>query len=40
MQLRSSPAERECKEKVNRKIKMEKKRKFRLGDCIEASSAA
>jgi hypothetical protein len=32
MQLRGSPAEIECKEKVNRKIQMEKKRKLRL--CI------
>jgi hypothetical protein len=31
MQLRGTPAERECKEKFNRKIKMEKKRKLRLG---------
>jgi hypothetical protein len=31
MQLRGSPAERECKEKVNRKIQMERKRKLRLG---------
>jgi hypothetical protein len=36
MQLRTTPAERECKEKVNRKIKIEKKTK----DCIEVSSAA
>jgi len=31
MQLRTTPAERECKEKVNRKIKRERKRKLRLG---------
>jgi hypothetical protein len=31
MQLRSTPAERECKEEMNRKIKMERKRKLRLG---------
>jgi hypothetical protein len=31
MQLRGSPAERELKEKMNRKIKMEKKRKLGLG---------
>jgi hypothetical protein len=30
MQLRGSPAERELKEKMNRKIKMEKKRKLGL----------
>jgi hypothetical protein len=30
MQLRGTPAEREYKEKMNRKIKMEKKRKFRV----------
>jgi hypothetical protein len=28
MQLRTTPAERECKEKVNRKIKREKKKEI------------
>jgi hypothetical protein len=40
MQLRSTPAERECKEEFNRKIKMEKKRKLRFRDCIETFLAA
>jgi hypothetical protein len=42
MQLRTTPAEKECKEKLlNRKIKMEeKKRKLGTRDCIEASLAA
>jgi hypothetical protein len=31
MQLRTTPAERECKEKVNRKVRRERKRKLRLG---------
>jgi hypothetical protein len=31
MQLRGSPAEIECKEKVNRKRKRERKRKRKLG---------
>jgi hypothetical protein len=31
MQLRGTPTERELKEKMNRKIKMEKKRKLGLG---------
>jgi hypothetical protein len=36
MQLRGSPAERECKEKLlNRKREM-RKRKLELGDYIEA----
>jgi hypothetical protein len=40
MQLRSTPAERECKEKLlNRKIQREKK-EFRITDCIEVPSAA
>jgi hypothetical protein len=30
MQLRGTPAERECKEKVNSKIKRERKRNLRL----------
>jgi hypothetical protein len=41
MQLRTTPAESEYKEKLNRKIKMEeKKRKLGTRDCIEVSSAA
>jgi hypothetical protein len=31
MQLRTTPAERECKEKVNRKRKRKRKSKLRLG---------
>jgi hypothetical protein len=31
MQLRTTPAERECKEEMNRKIKRERKRKLGLG---------
>jgi hypothetical protein len=38
MQLRTTPAERECKEKVNRK--REEKKKIRIRDCIEVSLAA
>jgi hypothetical protein len=38
MQLRGTPTERELKEKMNRKIKMERKRKLELG--IEVPSAA
>jgi hypothetical protein len=30
MQLRSTPTEKECKEEMHRKIKMERKRKFGL----------
>jgi hypothetical protein len=30
MQLRATPAERECKEKVNRKIKRDRKKKLGL----------
>jgi hypothetical protein len=36
MQLRGSPAERECREKVNRK----KKKQTKIRDCIEVSLAA
>jgi hypothetical protein len=35
MQLRGSPAERECKEKLNRK--MEEEKEVRIRDCIEAT---
>jgi hypothetical protein len=43
MQLKNTPAEKEYKEKVNRKIKRDKKREekeIRVRDCIEALSAA
>jgi hypothetical protein len=39
MQLRTTPAERECKEKVNSKKKGGKK-EIRITDCIEVSSAS
>jgi hypothetical protein len=37
MQLRGTPTERELKEKMNRKIKMEKKRKLGLGIVLKPS---
>jgi len=40
MQLRGSPAEKECKEKLNRKIKRERKRKSGLGIVFKTPSAA
>jgi hypothetical protein len=36
MQLRTTPAERECKEKMNSKKKREKKRKLGLGVVLKS----
>jgi hypothetical protein len=36
MQLRTTPAERECKEKVNRKKKRERKRKLGIRIVLES----
>jgi hypothetical protein len=37
MQLKNTPAEKEYKEKVNRKIKRERKRKLGLGIVLKPS---
>jgi hypothetical protein len=37
MQLRVTPTERELKEKMNRKIKRERKRKLELGIALKSS---
>jgi hypothetical protein len=34
MQLRGTPAERELKEKLSKKIKMEEEKEIKIRDCI------
>jgi hypothetical protein len=40
MQLRNTPAERECKEKLLNRKEQQRKRKIKIRDYIEVSSAA